>query len=516
MKNKKLTFKTAYLIYFSVLVALVALATLYVSNLLQKYEDTRPEKYVETAMDELKKNAEAGMFWQTYFLPEIELEMSRYEDGLDMQAEYVERLVAGKTEYVAKSGDYPEDELYYTVTCEGAPIAEVKLKAKGPAVTKLAILSYREWNVEYTKPIVEKNDYTLVVPEDFSVKANDIVLDLEDGKSNGKGETEYTVKGVYFAPEFEIKDALGETVSYEVTGNKIVAEYYYYKLNLPSTLSVKVNGLKVDGVPADECNIHYDIKELKKPEVILSDLYGNEFVYEGGKKVPLTHKIIRTEAGCVVKVMDAIVPAEAMTTQENPEYEALKEYVSDLPDLTVYNIAVLEENVKVSVTEENGNEVVLEENETEYSFMAKDAYLDEVPDEVSAEVDVLKLAQKWSLFMSADLAFNEMKQYLIKDSYQYEVAVKYATGIDIKFISGHGLASPPFTEEKVTNFVWISDNCFSVDISFVKHMILNVGSKVNDPMNDRFYFVKYDDTDDGVSNPAWKIASMKEIVNDAE
>lgn len=118
--------------------------------------------------------------------------------------------------------------------------------------------------------------------------------------------------------------------------------------------------------------------------------------------------------------------------------------------------------------------------------------------------------------MSADVPFNEISQYLVKGSYQYEVAKKYANGVDIKFISGHGLANPPFTEESVTNFIWIADNCFSVDVSFVKHMILRVGSRVDDPMNDRFYFVKYDDTEDGVDNPMWKIVSMKEIVEDGE
>ena len=35
---------------------------------------------------------------------------------------------------------------------------------------------------------------------------------------------------------------------------------------------------------------------------------------------------------------------------------------------------------------------------------------------------------------------------------------------------------------------------------------------VDDPMNDRFYFVRYDDTDNGLDDPAWKLASMKEIV----
>ena len=68
----------------------------------------------------------------------------------------------------------------------------------------------------------------------------------------------------------------------------------------------------------------------------------------------------------------------------------------------------------------------------------------------------------------------------------------------------------------MTNFTWISEHCFSVDISFVKHMKLTRGGMlVDDPMNDRFYFVWYDDTDDRVDNAAWKLAGIKEIVDDA-
>lgn len=512
--KKKMTFKKAYLIYVAVLTGLVLVASLYVSRLLQKYEDTMPEKYVEDAFGELVNKAKEGTLWQQYFLPEFET--GEYEAGLDVENTYAQLIQNCQPEYLQENGDYPEDELYYTVTCDGAQVAEVKLKAKGPAVTKLAILSYREWNVEYVKPIVEKNDYVLLVPKDFSVKANGITLETENGKENGKGEVEYTIEGVYFAPECEIKAASGETVSYEISDNRIVAEYYYYKLSLPDTLTVTVNGEDIDGVIQDGHTTYYEIKELKKPEVVLSDYYGNTFSYEGGKNIPFTHKLISSESGYEVSVMGNEVPKEAVFSQENPEYDAVRDYVSDLPDLILYNIAVLKEDAEVVVSGRDGVDVVLEGEETEYSFTAQDKYLDAVPKEVSDEVDVLDLAQKWSLFMSADLAFNDMAQYLIKDSYQYDVAVKYATGVDIKFISGHGLANPAFTEETISNFVWISDNCFSVDIRFVKHMILTVGSRVDDPMNDRFYFVKYDDTDDGVSNPMWKIAGMKEIVNHAE
>lgn len=512
--KKKLSFKMVYILYVSVLVLLVSLATLYVSRLLQKYEDSMPEQYVKNAYEELVRTAKDGILWQQYFLPEFET--GEYEKGLDVQETYEKMLTECTAEYTLQSGDYPEDELYYSVFCDGAKVAEAKLKAKGPAVTKLAILSYREWNVEYLKPVIEKCDYSLRVPEDFTVKANGVLLKPDEHKKNSGGEVEYIVEGVYFAPEFEIKDANSRTVSYKISDNQAVAEYYYYKMMLPDTIFVTVNQEKIAGIAQENHMVYYEVKELTKPEVILTDLYGNAFSYEGGKKIPLTHKAITCESGCTVSVAGEKVPEGARFSEENTEYAALKDYVSDLPQITYYNVAVLKEDVLVAVTDETGKKVELTGDETRYSFTAQDKYLDEVPKEVSAEVDVLDLAQKWSLFMSADLSFDNMAKHLIKDSYQYEVAVKYATGVDIKFISGHGLANPPFTEESVTNFVWISDNCFSVDISFVKHMILNVGTRVNDPMNDRFYFVKYDDTDDGVDNPTWKIASMKEIVNHAE
>jgi hypothetical protein len=38
------------------------------------------------------------------------------------------------------------------------------------------------------------------------------------------------VEDVYFAPEFEIIDAASQMVSYHISENKVVAEYYYYKL----------------------------------------------------------------------------------------------------------------------------------------------------------------------------------------------------------------------------------------------------------------------------------------------
>ena len=514
MHKKKSVFKIAYFLYLIVLVLLVAFTVFYVSRLLQKYEDTRPESYVENAIEELRMLAVDGTLWNSYFLPEFET--GKYETGLDVEKEYENRLVNGNVEYYQKTGDFPEDEMHYLILCDGAALAEVKLKAKGPAETKLIILNYREWDVEYIKPIVEKCDYTVQVPASFTVKVNGILLTEDEREMCVQGDVKYTIDGVYFAPQMDIRDAQGQVVSYEYNEQQIVAEYYYYTLVLPDTLTVKVNGQTLSGNEQNNHNLFYEIKELTKPEILISDYYGNEIAYEGGQKIPLTHKLISTEEGYTVQVMGENIPEEAVYTRDNPAYEALTEYVESLPQMTLYNVAVLKEDAKVSVVDSTGNETVLEDSIVEYSFTAQDKFLDDVPEEVSKEIDVLALAQKWSLFMSADLTFQEMSKYLIKDSYQYEVARKYATGVDIKFISEHTLGNPPFTEESVTNFVWITEDCFSVDISFVKNMILTSGARRKDPMNDTFYFVKYDDTEDGVDNPKWKIVSMKEIVNDAE
>ena len=115
--------------------------------------------------------------------------------------------------------------------------------------------------------------------------------------------------------------------------------------------------------------------------------------------------------------------------------------------------------------------------------------------------------------MSNDVKFANISHYFLKGSYQYNMASRYAHSIDITFTSRHVLLDPAFTEEKVENFIWITEDCFSVDIGFIKHMRLSNGDLIDDTMNDRFYFVRYDDTNDGKDNPAWKLVSMKENVN---
>ena len=292
-----------------------------------------------------------------------------------------------------------------------------------------------------------------------------------------------------------------------------MAEFYDYIITLPETIEVKVNGSVLKGTPQDNNLVSYNVRALEKPEVIITDTYGNSFNYDGKTQIPLTHMTILADSGYTVKIEGNDIAKDAVTQSVLKEYEQLKDYVKDLPKVSKFNVAILKKEADVQIIDKDGKTVSYEAGLESYDFTESQGTLDKVPSEVASEIDVLKTAQYWSMFLTKDKKFSDMTPYLIKGSYQYDVAKKFAYGVDITFTSAHTLANPAFTEESVTNFKWISDNCFSVDVHFIKHMILTRnGTRVDDETNDRFYFVKWDDTEDGVNNPTWKIASMREIV----
>ena len=124
-----------------------------------------------------------------------------------------------------------------------------------------------------------------------------------------------------------------------------------------------------------------------------------------------------------------------------------------------------------------------------------------------APFDILKFAENYSLFLTADLTgyrygFNTLSQNLIEGTEMYKMAYDWAHGIDITFTSRHTLKNPAFTDEKLSNFVIYSDKAFSVDVSLKKNMVVSGQDKVME-MNDKMYFVYYND--------AWRLISMESV-----
>ena len=120
--------------------------------------------------------------------------------------------------------------------------------------------------------------------------------------------------------------------------------------------------------------------------------------------------------------------------------------------------------------------------------------------------------------MSNDLkggkrGFDTMKGFLIEGSYLYDVAYRWAYGIDITYTANHVLDDPPFTEEKISNYVDYGNGLFSCDISFVKHMYLT-GSKmhVTDVTNSTFYFMYLQNADK--TDGRWVIVDIQKIIEE--
>ena len=498
------TFKYVYFIILGVLIVLAIAALMYVRHLLKDYEAAQPEACAEEVFSELKAESEAGKLWSYMIFPDG-VTVGKYEEGLDMKKSYADLFSADDIEITQKAGAHAEDELVYNVKSGGFTFAEITLRALSEPVTRLAVFTSREWTLKHVEPVIESHKYTLSVPDGFTVALNGVPLTAADAVESSDGGLDYTVDGIYLKPNFVISDSEGNVAKYTLKGSRVIPILFNYSLTLPSTLSVELNGQAHPGDVLESGLVRYDIRLINKPEVKISDLFGNSVGYEGGNELPLTYMVITANDGASVLVNGAAVPETAVSRTDNPDFSTFAQYDPTLPKLSVYNIAILKDDAVIDVTDSRGNKVDVDPTKHSLDITGLTSGTD-VPAEIASQIDVLTVAENWSLFMSNDLPFYRLTDYLIPASYQYEVATKYANGIDITFTSIHTLDNPPFTGESVGNYVRITDNCFSVDIKFDKQMTLSDGKHITDSMNDRFYFVKYAETG------TWKLVCMKEIV----
>ncbi len=504
--KRRLNFRGVYVIYVGVLLILCIAMLLYVHVLLRKYESFRPERYVQEAMDGLCEQAAGNTLHIAYALPGAD--PSQWEAGVALWDAYEKQY--GKVLEIKQRKSTPE-ELTYEITDGDFALARVVLRPKKEPYTRLIILQFQEWEIASVEPIFEPHTYEISLPTGYEIMLNGQKAEPVDAPKDG-GTLTYRFENLYLKPEVSITNPKGEEVLVSVSTEQIVASFYAYRFQMPGQIKVWQDDKILEGSVSPDGAVTYEIHEGIKPEIRLEDLYGNQIMYDANREVPLYFKRLCTDSTFDVAVNGMKVPSEYVILRENPDYRPLADYVDELPALAEYEIAVLEENPEILVTDREGIPVTLRRGELQEDLLAMPEGLEEMPQDIAQEVDVLENAKAWSLFMSKDMTFAGMSPILLKDSYQYDVAKKYATGVDITFISAHTLKNPPFSGEKVTNYIRIAPNCFSIDVSLMKHMLIGAGKPVDDAMNDRFYYVKYDDTEDGVFNPEWKLVSMKEIV----
>ncbi len=192
---------------------------------------------------------------------------------------------------------------------------------------------------------------------------------------------------------------------------------------------------------------------------------------------------------------------------ENKGFEDIKN--DTFPKDKKYVLDGLSKKPKIEIINNIGKEVeykIKNNTITNHDFYNTNDF-EEAKKYLVKDFDVLDFAQKWSLFMTKDLAggrrgFNVISKYLIKDTKMWDRAYDWITGVDIEFVSNHTLKNPAFTNKKISNITVYNENSFSCLVHLEKNMVVKGEDRV-DTMNDLLYFV-YDD--------GWKIVDMKYVL----
>lgn len=509
MARKKSHFGTFYFIYVLILALAVTGLSFYVRSILKEFEAAQPELAAQQAMEELLQQASQTEFAEKHGLNG--LSYSRFEKDLNPGKTYFRVLGDEEAECIKSNQPHEEDELFFDVQYKGFALGKIKLRSVGELITKLGIFSYRNWEVVSVEPVFEARDYSLSLPKGFTASLNGVEIGQDELKNSVGNSNNYEIKGLYFYPQMEIKSPEGESIGYNVKSARIIPDVYNYSLTLPSALDLTLNGTPFQGETLASGMVRYDVVSIQKPELVIADHYGNSINYEGGSKLPMTFADITVPQTYSVSVDGRVPAAGDVLLSENPEISSFRDFAKDVPMLTSYKIAILKDDAPLEVKDGNGKALEMEPGLHSYDFSASKG-TDEIPAEISSAVNVLEVAHNWSLFLTQDLSFAKLSPSMLNGTSQYSYAKTYATSIDRAFTSKHVLKNPVFTNDSVRNFRRLSDTVFSVDISFEKNMHLANGLDVADPINDRFYFIYFDDTDNGKNDPAWKWAAMQEIL----
>ena len=316
----------------------------------------------------------------------------------------------------------------------------------------------------------------------------------------------------------KIEDGNFEDVTYTSGADNKFEPNLDYKKEFESLVAGKELDFKISADSYDSLKPKYDIligeekvatvnlksvKEYKKMAIlVLSEWEVDSIVpvvKAGNYEIEITLPMNYEAEINGIKLTDEELSGNAV---EMEGFDYVKEYV-EAPKTVTYVVKGLANVPELKV---NG-EVIASDKLTvkgnKYSYTA-DYKAQEIPAELRDYV--LNAAKKYSNYFSRDLEGCRESTAPIADifpagSYYIQMAEKYRQE-DMWMYSAH--SAPVFTNEKVSNYIVYSEDCFSVEVAFDKTMVLTLnGNERLDQNNQVYYYVKIDGK--------WLIADMHNI-----
>ena len=221
--------------------------------------------------------------------------------------------------------------------------------------------------------------------------------------------------------------------------------------------------------------------------------------------IPNTHKIL----------INGVVVDNSYAKKQNviiPEFSSFKQYMKEQIVLSEYEIPGALMNSSIKITTDNGVEVPYTADAQGNIYVTYTEYKATVPESYSQTA--MNIVKTWDNFLTGDLPGNGLstvEQYLIKGSPYHEQAVIFVNN-DAWMTSAHNTSSNVYKDVAIRDYTRYSEDCFSCHIQFTKTMYLYKQDKyASTNINSVIYFVNYDDTNDGVVNPTWKMVAMADV-----
>ncbi|MGN0678159.1 MAG: hypothetical protein ACI4JS_00690 [Oscillospiraceae bacterium] len=513
-------FKKAYLIFLAACVLLSAAFLIYVGIVVKDFDKSQPEHIVREKVEWLSARAADGTL--TSELDFETLCTNRYEQN-DVEyysRSYIDKIKGAAITYEFAASQSSELSKTYTILADSKPVGTLALTGTNSR-SRLFFFNMADWEVENFTPLPAETVYNfrLYLPEGTEVFVNGVKPSDEE-LDYSEEVPAYSIKGILHEPVIEYKRLDGTPLRFIGEKNVLMPVLYDYNLSIPSTIKLSVNGKTVTGEPDSNGKTNYSILEMTEPSVTITDVLGNTQAYDG-KVLPefYDYEVVIPESfSLAIDGKDADTLCTP-TSAPHPDAAILLDLANvNLPKQKTYTFSLIKPDVKASVTDAGGakKDFILDSKHIEISSVQDN----EIPENITAQIDVMKQAKTWSLFMTDDLegekhGLAEVQKMFIKDSDYYNYAYAWATGVDIDFTSDH--TTDGFKNEKISNFTQYNDKCFSCEVYFEKKMTLYSDEKFagyrTDVFNSIMYFVLIDDTpDNGKNDPHWAIAAMHDVV----
>ena len=160
-----------------------------------------------------------------------------------------------------------------------------------------------------------------------------------------------------------------------------------------------------------------------------------------------------------------------------------------------YNLNNFVTEPKIVIKDEKGAAVEFKNTNGKITIQDEYPKVDYKDLKLKKDIDIIKFAENWSLFLSNDLGgskngLTKFLPYLIDGSYMHKIATRWAKGPEIYDFSPH--KAKGFQNEKIESCTIYSENSFSCEVKLEKIIVMTkTGAKRIDKMHENLYFTYY-------------------------